>query len=339
MADGKLTDIDPNVLELLERRISERVAENVERTLKWRYGVVLAVFTAVAALFGWSISSAVDGQVQKVVGEAKAAAEADMQALLSESEELSKETELKFALAEDVQRRVGKTMDDVDRRVGEFDAKVRVLDELGGRIDAVGQRLVDVTAQLDAATQRRVVELDDRLRPLNENLASLGEQLAELQTLTLAARPDLAIAPADPAYSKVREQTAAIVEQSNSRLEQAAKPAGAPTTVYFQFAGGSRQQAQRLSATLKQAGFQVPGEERTGGAATQHEVRYFHEDDQSTAETLARTVNMAGPTLGYALPEVVVRDFTDYPLTKPRLGTVELWLEIPPLAKAAQAAP
>ena len=36
-----LAEIDQNVLELVERRIAERVGDNVERTLKWRYGLLL----------------------------------------------------------------------------------------------------------------------------------------------------------------------------------------------------------------------------------------------------------------------------------------------------------
>lgn len=43
--------------ELLERRLSQKVTERVEKQIKRRYGFVVAVAIAVAAYFGWSISN------------------------------------------------------------------------------------------------------------------------------------------------------------------------------------------------------------------------------------------------------------------------------------------
>jgi hypothetical protein len=132
-----------------------------------------------------------------------------------------------------------------------------------------------------------------------------------------------------PSYAEARSAVDAIVAQSSRRNESFAKAAGEPATVFFQFAGGQRQQATALSAELRAAGFDVPGEERTAGAAGQRQVRYFHDGDADSARALVTAVNAALQQLGYETVAVTMKDFTDYPKLKPREGTLELWLELP----------
>ena len=56
------------------------------------------------------------------------------------------------------------------------------------------------------------------------------------------------------------------------------------STVYFQFAGGARDQAQQLSKALQDKGYRIPGEERTSAAAGTNEVRYFFKGQESNRE-------------------------------------------------------
>jgi DNA/RNA endonuclease G (NUC1) len=65
-------------------------------------------------------------------------------------------------------------------------------------------------------------------------------------------------------------------------------------TVYFQFAGMSREDAVNLSNRLKALGWQIPGEERTGAAAKQNEVRYGAETDRAAAEMLVADLQALG---------------------------------------------
>lgn len=100
-------------------------------------------------------------------------------------------------------------------------------------------------------------------------------------------------------------------------------------TVYFQFAGGARDQAQAISRSLEQLGYKVPGEERTPGAAGKHEVRYFYSAQRTIAEQLAKDTNRALQSLGYA--GLSVSPVLSNTSTKSNPdGKVELWLEIPP---------
>ena len=104
------------------------------------------------------------------------------------------------------------------------------------------------------------------------------------------------------------------------------------TTVFFQFADGTREQAKELSAALKSQGYIVPGEDREGGAAGKHEVRYFHEQDQPAAERLAADTTQVLRDQGYPDREelvVAAESYASYRGKKPRYGVIELWLELP----------
>jgi hypothetical protein len=65
-------------------------------------------------------------------------------------------------------------------------------------------------------------------------------------------------------------------------------------TVYFQFAGMTREDAVAISERMQSLGWKIPGEERTGAAAGQNEVRYGAKADQEAAELLTRDLKAAG---------------------------------------------
>jgi DNA/RNA endonuclease G (NUC1) len=65
-------------------------------------------------------------------------------------------------------------------------------------------------------------------------------------------------------------------------------------TVYFQFAGMSRGDAVGITNRLKALGWKIPGEERTGAAANQNEVRYGAETDRATADLLVADLKALG---------------------------------------------
>ena len=102
--------------------------------------------------------------------------------------------------------------------------------------------------------------------------------------------------------------------------------APALTTVYFQFAGVKRGVAEAISDQLKDAGYKMPGEERTANAAGKHEVRYFFAEDEARATRLVTDLNRGLDDAGYKA-NVVAIDSTGFKAAKPRPGTIELWLE------------
>jgi DNA/RNA endonuclease G (NUC1) len=87
-------------------------------------------------------------------------------------------------------------------------------------------------------------------------------------------------------------------------------------TVEFQFAGMTREEAVEISQRLKALGWKITGEERTGAAAGQNEVRYGAEADKADAELLISDLK----ALGLAKVCCAKRN----PNIKP--GFVEIWI-------------
>lgn len=93
-----------------------------------------------------------------------------------------------------------------------------------------------------------------------------------------------------------------------------------PQTVYVQFAGMTREDAQALSAKMRALGWGIPsrGEERVGTAAGKNEVRYNPdtEADRRAAELLAADLTAAGqPVTARAVPVIGA-------------NTLEIWISI-----------
>lgn len=100
------------------------------------------------------------------------------------------------------------------------------------------------------------------------------------------------------------------------------------STVYFQFAGGARDQARQLSKTLQEKGYKIPGEDRTGAAAGKHEVRYFYAAQKAIGIQLAADATQALQRLGYPSLQVAAVLAGEPAKSNPD-GKLELWLEIP----------
>jgi cell division protein FtsB/energy-coupling factor transporter ATP-binding protein EcfA2 len=101
------------------------------------------------------------------------------------------------------------------------------------------------------------------------------------------------------------------------------------STVYFQFAGGSRDQAQKVSKQLQDTGYKIPGEERSVAAIGKHEVRYFYVGQKTIADKLAKDATMAMQQLNYQ-SAAISSGLASVPIKSNPDGKLELWLEIPP---------
>lgn len=93
-----------------------------------------------------------------------------------------------------------------------------------------------------------------------------------------------------------------------------------PQTVYVQFAGMTREDAQALSAKMRALGWGIPtpGEERVAAAAGKNEVRYKPDNDadRSAAELLAADLTAAGHAVtARAVPIIGA-------------NTLEIWISI-----------
>jgi hypothetical protein len=105
--------------------------------------------------------------------------------------------------------------------------------------------------------------------------------------------------------------------------------------IYFQFAGGTPDNARAVADGLQALGYLVPGQELLRTASGLAEVRYYYDEDKGRAEQLTRDAQSVVSKLQLAAGRQIKRvDMTDWPpQKKPPIGTLELWLDLAPAAK------
>jgi uncharacterized phage infection (PIP) family protein YhgE len=312
-----MTDLNGDKLELIERQLADRVTERVRSALFRLYATVGVAVISVIGFVSWDIVTDIKSEIKS---EIKKDIDKEIAAKRTEITERVTETRIIAKRANEVIQRVEKQLD-------EFEPQAEDLDETIQKV-----KTLNVTSKnLIAEYSREIQPLVSNVESLSQRLVSLAKQVDQLNTLASGS----SVSIGEEVIQTTQQRSAAIQsvisdsKEAEQRLDQARKK----TTVFLQFAGGRREQAEALSAALIADGYIVPGEDREGGAAGKHEVRYFHDEDEKNAERLAEDTTRAFRTLGYTdrnIPDVVVNSLVTYPGKKPRLGVLELWLEIPP---------
>ncbi|KIC46194.1 hypothetical protein RA29_19675 [Tateyamaria sp. ANG-S1] len=187
------------------------------------------------------------------------------------------------------------------------------LSEYQTRTEEFGIELNRLASAGDLETVARSVDL------LGAQLAAMNDQLLEL-TQKASTTEELFQKGADGAV--IEEAVAEVASEKPSDV--------GTTTVYFQFAGSSRELAEAISARLEDRGYFMPGEERTSIAAGKREIRFFFDEDREQAEGLMKELNDVLLVMGLKA-DVSLADFTNFQGAKPRRKTLELWLEPVPL--------
>ena len=304
--------LDDDKLELIERQLADRVAERVRSSLFRLYASVGVAVIGVVGFVSWDIVSDIKSEIIEAIDK-------EIESKRAEITERVTETRIIAKRANDVIQRVEKQLD-------EFEPQAEDLDETIQKVKAL-----NVTSQdLIAAYSSEIQPLVSNVESLSQRLVALAKQVDELNTLASDSRLNT-----EAGIQKTPQERSAAIQSvisESKEAEQILVQARKKITVFFQFAGGRREQAEDLSAALTADGYIVPGEDREGGAAGKHEVRYFHDGDEATAQRLAEDTTHALRTLKYKAPnppDVIVKSLVSYPGKKPRLGVLELWLEIP----------
>ena len=316
-----MEELDEDRLELLERRLADRVTERVRSDLfSWYAAIGTAVIT-VCGILGVNVVLSIRTEIKS---EIKQEFEQELQVKRDEVRELISETRLKAkeakVIIEQVQRELRAFRPQAEG-LNDNIQKVKILD------DKI-QKLDKISTSLDIASQRQ--PLDSSVKSLQRQLIELAIQVDKLNTIVTVSVQK----PGGESAQAAQQRKAAIqsVISATQKAEQSLAKKRERTTVFFQFAGGKREQAEALSEALKKADYIVPGEEREGGAAGKHQVRYFYTQDRVAAENLAQDATRALRNLGYSIsqvPNIEAIPFVSYSGKKPSQGTVELWLEIP----------
>jgi uncharacterized protein YoxC len=317
--EGKMEELDGDRIELLERRLADRVAERVRPALFKLYAVIGTTAISVAGLFGWNIFQNLESNIKEDIGKEIKPTQTEITKQLLETEVLARR-------ANEIIKKVEKQLDAFQPQAENLTNNIKIVETLEIKVQELNKNLREVKA----LTYKDLQPLGSSVESLQSQLRELAIQVDKLNTIVTVSVQK----PEGESAQAVQQRKAAIqsVISATQKAEQSLAEKRERTTVFFQFAGGKRQQAEDLSAALKKADYIIPGEDREGEAAGKHEVRYFYNQDRVAAENLAQDATRALRNLGYSIsqvPNVEVKSLESYSGKKPSQGTVELWLEIP----------
>lgn len=322
--------LDDDERELLERRLSERVEETVRRRLFRFYAVAGAAVIFVLGFVSYDIveraSSKADEAVKELVEHVEGAVrDASVQAeiakqRLQDVDEYVRRGEQKLGAFEDrgaeIFDRVTELDGQIDQRMGSIHQRLAEAQE---RIETTAQQIESQRARAE-----NVFAGAGNVEELAASLAELARQVQSLDERLLLISQSLEGSLLEPASGP---ETAAIGDIVDAAERQSAAEEVGATTVFVQFAGVTRAEAQDLAARLGALGYQVPPVDREESALGKHEVRYFFDEDRPSAEQLAQQTTQALLALGYVGSEIRAVSLVDYKGQKPRRGVLELWIE------------
>jgi hypothetical protein len=310
----------PEMLELLERRLADSVGDRVERTLKVRYASILAAVLALVGVSGWG---AIQSQVNNLVGNV-------LDPVRREAERAIEESKLRLEALRETQGRVAATTEKVDeqiqageRRLEAFQARLtKQQDEFDRLLETMNDQFASALVrrrELEADIARTGRAVEASLAATRAELAGLARLTGELAALATQGRPG---GEADAA--RFAAEAAAIAERT-----QRAGAGDVVATVFVQYDRTvPAKVAADLAERLRAARYVVPAEDQVPTEA--REVRFFDPADRGAADRLARDAEAALEAMGLGRLAVEVKDLTAYAKAKPRAGTLELWLALPP---------
>ena len=291
--------------ELLERRLTEKVASSVESTLKWRYAWIAAVVLGVYGIGGWTIVR-------------------DMA-----------KTEINEQVSEIMEKQVIPVQEKTER--------LHVTAEVArNEIDLIKKRATDAFEEVERLNEQTLQlsrQLKNQLKTINDQIGSLGARLRPAEEVTLQfEEAQQEIDALKKTVVALTEATQKVAKQANVKLaavpippepSAAARPSTTvtKTTIYFQYSGTlSREQAKIIAEELKSLGYSIPGIEQA--SSTVQEVRFFYAEDQKAANSLASLADEILKRAGLSPSDVRSKNLTSWPRAKPPQGTLELWLNI-----------
>lgn len=331
----------PDEAELTRRRLEEQVKAKVEADL-FRYyrnvgSIVFAVLATVGIFIGWpQIKALIVDQVDtQVAAQVKAPVEAAKAATL-EAEKTAREA---FKIASDILARLEERQEALKEDIGRVNARY---DAVTVEYGAAKTRLAEINAEFDGLQQavnyfRDLAKRDpvgrSELESLKLSIAEIAARAGDLakavsEAGTPASGDPLLVDTVQRELQQVADNQSQAVEVQNTATSR--NPRGA-STVFVQFAGGSRTDIEQVSALLRKMNWTVPGEERIGTAAGKHEIRYFYDSDREAAELLRDDYNRALRDVGLDVA-VAVNAEPSKARRMPGRGVLEVWVDIPLLS-------
>ena len=315
-------------VELLERRLAERVDARVRISLFKFYG---AIGAAVAIVLGYVGFNLVQQTMNSMRQEAKEAAQRiiveTVKPIAGDAERSLLDVQVKMRVFDEMQRRTLAALDALERNLANFQPQARNLEETIAKVQDLESRRRDLQARIES-----VASLTGSLEGVAGTMTELARKVDGLNA-AVTALSDRVGAKAVAADTAALQTGIGAVLRTSERVQSAVEKAQrteSQTTVYFQHSAMPPELVEAVAAALRQERFKVPGSERVSMPASgMSEVRYFWPGDRSEAERLAAIATTAIEKQGARSRLVAARDYTGWSRTKPPAGTVELWLGLP----------
>lgn len=251
--------MDEDTLELLERRLAERVEGRVRKRLFAYYAAVGTVAIAVIGFFGYNVVSGLEGQAQEYAESAVAPSVAAATDAADEARARAAEIAARLDALEDFQGRREEALLEGERQVQRNQSRVNHL------ADEIEQRLAEILARLQE-TQEQVQATRDQLKDAESELSAQQARVREAAGIGNFAELAANLA-------ELSEQVALLDEQLREIRERTAGPQSYETPLAdagrietIQRVATAQAQAVGLSSGGGDGGIRATGTE-PGGAA------------------------------------------------------------------------
>lgn len=332
------TTIDPNAIELVERRLAEKVSNRMLGTIK--------TFVSFAAIFGVSslayllywvpekiethLVETLDHEISRAVREKmESLQEQYIKPVIANTSAAAEEARITSKVTEEItnglRSRVERSLSVLEEKLVNMELQITAtVGKIDNKLLMVHKEVEESSALvLILKSQRESITADmnvlrDNLKELNGAYDTLGVSVNRIDG-TLQDQ------------GKYIRQTAlpTSITSTTTLAADTASTSQTPVTVFVQYNAESLSQVQEISAAIRGLNYIVPGEEKTIKARNTNQVRYFYAGDRKDAELLAKKLSEATRTIGYANLTIVADDLTKFAGTKPHQGTLEVWVDLP----------
>jgi hypothetical protein len=335
-----VTDLSPEVIELVQRRVGDAVYDSVQKRLNRIYGAIAAGGVAVGGFAVYSLAqdvrqSAFDTAKQS----AHAIVEEEVKPAVRTAQEQLQNAAIKLF---HVQLRIDMVDEVLNRNIGKVHAAEERVDEVVARatqtiartqedLKSLGAQLVTLQEDTDDQVQTiRDASADlATLTSLHKNVQALNVQVSTLGRVvqTIAHDKSIAVSLEESELADFPSSLAPIAKATEMGIKQL--QSGGRFTVFLQFADMPQGLARRISTELRDRDYVVPGGLHRTMDSGMREVRYFAEADRAKAQQLALDTTAALEAAGVRGVKVDVKGLAHWQGRKPRQRALELWLSLP----------
>ena len=311
--------IDGDDLELIERRLSEKIETDVRGRLFKSYLAMGAVVLAVLGYLGVNMASQAKRDVEKAFNDS----------ILSGFQAKMDGINQKVAAVDAISDVVERAAINLQNVADSAKPQIATLETYGSQIDDLASKTKDL--QSSQAVQDSANA--DELKKLSDQLSALAD---EVQKLATAVNSGLAAGTASAQTTQQIASSSGDIVRSAKDIQAVTAEARQKNTVFLQY-DMPKDTAQAIAKGIADQGFLVPGIDFETSAAGLNEVRYYYDSDRPAAATLADAATRSLQSAIPGAPAVTIRSLTNWPNRKPTAGTLELWLGGPDTTAAAQS--